>query len=227
MAEVVSLLDRPVMTVGEAARQLRIPVTTLERWIEGGRRKDVWYSPVLREKPTGTLQMTWGEIVEARYLRAYRDRSVSLQTLRDYIEALRETLGTPYPLAHSKPFIGSGRRLVLQAQEQAGLPRSLWTVYEATTGQLILGAPAENFFDRVDFSDKTGEAEALRPATKMSPVTMRPNLSSGAATVGGTRTEILAEASSTGMTVDEIAEDFRLTSAEVRAALSYEWDQAA
>ena len=70
------------------------------------------------------------------------------------------------------------------------------------------------------------EAIALRPAGRKSPVIMRPTLASGAATVRGTRTEILAEAADTGMTVEEIAEDFLLTPDEVRAALSYEWAEA-
>lgn len=58
----VELLDRRVMTAHEAARQLDIPVTTLIRWLEGEQRRDNWYPPVLREEPTGQLDVTWGEV---------------------------------------------------------------------------------------------------------------------------------------------------------------------
>jgi hypothetical protein len=49
----VELLDRYVMTAREAARQLRIPETTLIHWLEGEHRRGNWYPPVIRESPTG------------------------------------------------------------------------------------------------------------------------------------------------------------------------------
>jgi hypothetical protein len=59
------------MTSQEAARQLGIPATTLIRGLEGDHRGGACYPPVLREEPTGQADMSWGEVVEARYLRAY------------------------------------------------------------------------------------------------------------------------------------------------------------
>ena len=50
---VINLLEHPVMTAREAARQLDIPPTTLAHWLEGGVRSGTWYPPVLREEPTG------------------------------------------------------------------------------------------------------------------------------------------------------------------------------
>lgn len=219
----VELLDRRVMTAHEAARQLDIPVTTLVRWLEGEQRRDNWYPPVLREEPTGQLDITWGEVVEARYLRAYRAKNVPMQRLRPFIADMRQKFGVPYPLAHFKPF-ASGRRLLLEVQEQRHLPEALRMVYEVSTGQLILDRRVAGFLDRVDFAD-SGEQEALRirPAGKESPVVIDPLISSGASTVRGTRTEILAEQASAGVPVDEIAEDFRMPVELVKAALSYEW----
>jgi uncharacterized protein (DUF433 family) len=222
----VSVLDRPVMSAREAAHQLRMPPTTLLHWLEGGRRRDTWYSPVLREKPTGSMDVTWGEVVEARYLRAYRVRDVSMQQLRLFIHELRKGLGIPYPLAHSKPFVGLGRRLVLEAQESARLPERLWTVYEVVSGQLILAARASEFLDRVEFAEgQWGEVVGLYPAGRLSPVVMRPTVASGAATVRGIRTEVLAEQSAAGSPVEEIAQDFSLPVEDVQAALSYEWEK--
>lgn len=219
----VALLDRRLMTAQEAARQLGIPATTLIRWLEGERRGGRWYRPVLREEPTGEADMSWGEVVEARYLRAYRAKNVPMQRLRPFIADMRQEFGVPYPLAHFKPF-ASGRRLMLEVQEHRHLPEALRAVYEVSTGQLILDPRAAGFLDRVDFAD-TGEQEALRirPAGKESPVVIDPMISSGASTVRGTRTEILAEQASAGIPVDEIAEDFLMPVELVKAALSYEW----
>ena len=182
---------------------------------------------MLREQPSGRPDTTWGEVVEARYLRAYRAKNVPMQRLRPFIANMRQEFGVPYPLAHFKPF-ASGRRLVLEVQEQLHLPEALRMVYEVSTGQLILDPRVVGFLERVDFSD-SGEQEALRirPAGKDSPVVIDPLISSGASTVRGIRTEILAEQAIAGIPVDEIAEDFRLPLDMVKAALSYEWSAEA
>lgn len=223
----VKLLDRRVMTAREAARQLRIPETTLIHWLEGERRRGAWYPPVLREAPTGSAEVTWGEMVEARYLREYRSRNVSMQRLRPFIADMRQRFGLPYPLAHLKPFT-SGRRLLLEAQDEQHLPRGLRMIYEVSTGQLILDSRVIGFLERVDFSDEEDQAaERIRPAGKDSPVVIDPRIASGASTVRGTRTEILAEQANAGASVDEIAEDFRLPLQLVKSALSYEWSAPA
>jgi hypothetical protein len=105
----VSLLDTEVYTVSEAARVLRVPVPTVKWWLEGRQESDEGqgYVPVSRVAPTGSTAVTWGEFVEAGYLREYRRRhGVALQHLREVIDALRFEFGVPYPLAHFKPFVG-------------------------------------------------------------------------------------------------------------------------
>jgi uncharacterized protein (DUF433 family) len=218
----VNLLGRRVMTAREAARQLRMPETTLLHWLEGEQRPGAWYPPVLREEPTGDAEVTWGEMVEARYLREYRSRNVSMQRLRPFIADIRQRFGLPYPLAHLKPFT-SGRRLLLEAQDQQHLPHTLRMIYEVGTGQLILDPRVTGFLERVDFSgDEDQAAERIRPAGKDSPVVIDPRIASGASTVRGTRTEILAEQADAGASADEIAEDFRMPVQLVESALSYE-----
>ncbi len=225
----VSVLDRPVMAAREAARQLRIPPSTLTHWLEGGVRAGRRYDPVLRERPTGSSDITWGEFVEARYLRAYRrDKNVSMQSLRPFISSLREEFGVPYPLAHFKPFVGPRRRFLLELQDQLQLPGHLRVVYEYPSGQVILDPRADDFLDRVDFADDEDmPAVRIHPAGRQSPVVMQPSRSSAAATVRGVRTENLAELADAGLAVEEISEDFGLSVAEVKAALAYEWGHAA
>lgn len=52
---------RSVMPMREAARQLRIPPSTLQPWLECGERRNTSYTPVLRPRARGTLEMTWGK----------------------------------------------------------------------------------------------------------------------------------------------------------------------
>jgi uncharacterized protein (DUF433 family) len=216
------------MGAREAARQLHIPPSTLMHWLEGGERHGTWYEPVLRQEPTGQRDITWGEMVEARYLRAYRQRNVSMQQLRPFIARLREEFQVPYPLAHFRPFIGDGRRLLLEVQEDAGLPEELRAVYEVTTGQLVLAPRAVWYLERVEFAEGGDqEAQRMYPAGRESPVVIDPRVASAAASVSGVRTEAIAELVDADVPVEEIAEDFGLPVSTVKAAVAYEWSAAA
>lgn len=146
----MTVLDRALYTVSEAARLLRMPTSTMRWWLEG--RPTEGYPPVIRPEPTGSNTVTWGEYVEAGYLREYRQRQVSLQHLRPVIDRLREAFGVPYPLAHFKPFVGPGRRLVLEIEQELGLSADLRMVVDAGSGQLLLTKPAESFLERVEFA---------------------------------------------------------------------------
>ena len=65
---------------------------------------------------------TWAEFVEAGLLRSYRrEHDVPLKELRDFIERLREELPVPYPLADRRPYVGSGRRLLVDLQDRSHL----------------------------------------------------------------------------------------------------------
>ncbi len=145
----VALLEREMYAEAEAARLLNVAQSTLHYWLEGktGRGGKV-HRPVIRQKPKGTgAAVTWAEFVEAGLLRQYRrELKVPLPELRAFIDLLRKQFDVPYPLADRRPY-ASGKALVLQAQEQAGLPGELWLVTVAG-GQLLLTPPSESFLRR-------------------------------------------------------------------------------
>lgn len=222
------VLDVPVMTAREAARQLGMPSTTLGTWLEGRRTSRTAYEPVLRPEPLGHYDMTWGEFVEAGYLRAYRSK-VSLQRLRPFIKALRDSFGVPYPLAHFKPFVGQNRELLLQLQQDTDVPDDLWLVMKGRHGQLVLNPVVEqDYLQLVDFADVgLGEAQRVHPMGKSHPVVFDPRHSSGAASVKGIRCDALVERLDAGEPVDEVALEFDLGEADVRAAAAFMWRTAA
>jgi uncharacterized protein (DUF433 family) len=222
--EVVSLLSMRLCGYREAARALGVPASTLWRWLEG--REAEGLEPVLRTTPTHEDVMTWGEFVEAAYLRECRRRRMPLRRLRLFIEALRDELQLPHPLATKRPFIAVERRLVLDLEERVELAGEYRpVVVDPTDGQLVLGYPAEALLDKVEFAD-VGDMPAVRwfPAGKQSPVLVDPEMRGGAPTVRGIRTEALAELASDGMSVAVLAEDYGLPEDELRQALAYEWD---
>lgn len=224
MADVtdVAQLERPFFSVSLAARLLRVPQATLRWWLEG--RSGGGYEPVLRANPTGSSDVTWGEFIEAQYLRSYRrDHRVPLQRLRPFIAAMRDEFGVSYPLAHFEPFVAEGRRLVLEIEETLELPLDLRMVVSVPDGQMMLTSPAESFLGHVEFSDTLPRwAERVFPLGKESPVVIDPGEAFGSPTVRGIRTDVLAELLDAGEALDAVAADYSLDPDDVVAARFFE-----
>jgi len=217
----ISYLESEMFSDAEAARLLQLSQATLHWWLEGGERRGKLYNPVIRDEPSGARRVTWAEFIESALLRQYRRvHHVPLRELRAFIDDLRGTTGVRYPLAHHQPFIGPGRRLMLEAQERVGLAPEFWLVAVAG-GQPMLTPASESFIERVKWDDDI--ATGWRPhADPRSPVLMRPDVRFGLPAVGGIRTEVIWEHLEADETFDEVAGEFELTVDEVHWAHAYE-----
>lgn len=216
-----AIMSQPTYGLTEAARLLRVATSTLRWWLEGSERGDRCYPPVIRPEPTGSSILTWGEFVEAGYLREYRE-DLPLQRLRPLIEALRSELGVQYPLATAQPMTG-GRELVWNLQAKLELPEELWIVVGGD--QLVLGGAADAFFKRVEFDPTTLEALRYTVMRAEVPVIVDPTRSFGLPTIRGVRTESVAELAIAGEppeVVAEIYEDYGLSESDVRTAVRFE-----
>ena len=218
----VSILERPLYGVGEAAGLLGLGVGRVRAWLDGYERGGTFYQPVIRPEHTGDGIVTWGEFVELGYLREYRRKGVPLQRLRPVIAALRDEYQTLYPLATARPFV-HGRDLVLMLQRQNDLPQPLAIV--VPSGQTILLADeAERFFRKVEF-DSQETASRLRPAGRASSVVIDPLVRFGRPSVRGVSTDRLWELYDAGEPLKVISEGYDLPEHEVRAAVAYEEQQ--
>lgn len=217
----VHVLDREMFAEAEAARLLQVAPSTLHYWLEGGVRRQRKYLPIIRPEPTGSRAVTWGEFVEAALLREYRQaHQVPMREMRAVIERLRDRFGVPYPLAHAQPFVGPGRRLLLEEQEAADLPGDFWLVAVAD-GQPTLLPPSQIFYERIEWDEDL--ALGWRPALDpKSPVRMRPEERFGLPAVGGVKTEMIWEHLDAGEDFDEVAAEFDLSVDEVRWAYAFE-----
>jgi uncharacterized protein (DUF433 family) len=218
----VTVLDRPVYGLGEAASLLGLRTDRVRRWLDGYESKGTLYEPVIRPAATHNEAVTWGEFVELGYLREYRKAGVSLQHLRPVVQSLRERFGTPYPLAHHRPYI-DGKQLVLEIQQKHDIPPSIAMVI--TTGQeIMLAGPAERYFRKIDFAG-TDFAVRLHPAGDTSPVVIDPAMNFGHPVVRGVSTVRLWELKDAGEPVDHIAGNYELDPHVVEAAIAYEEQQ--
>jgi len=172
-------------------------------------------------QPTGNKSVTWGELVEARYLLGYRrELRVKLSGLRSWITDARKNLDLLYPLTHERPWVGEGQRILTAAQQSAGLPEELWAMWVAESGQILLTAPAQSFLERVDFEED--QVVRIHPAGRGSPVVIDPEVRFGSATVRAIPTEAISEQVGAGDPVEMVADDFGLDLTDVIAVLSYE-----
>ncbi|MGH3565595.1 MAG: hypothetical protein ACRDRH_06100 [Pseudonocardia sp.] len=206
--------------MSQAARLLGVRADALRRWIDGYERAGVTYAPVIREERSGADILTWGEFVEAGYLREYRAKQVNLQYLRPVIAILREELDVRYPLATLKPYT-SGRSLALKVQKQVGLDPSLNIVVLGRDGSLQLTDTAQAFLEKVDFDDGgTQDAHRFYPLGRSVPIVLDPDHGFGEPTLPtGARTEAVAELVAAGESRDRVATVYEIS---VDAAVRYE-----
>jgi len=227
----VTVLDREMYTEAAAARLLGVHQSTLNYWLEGGERRGKTYKPVIRVEPRGDpggdrAPVTWGEFLEVALLSEYRRKHrVPMTELRDFIDKLRDEFKVPYPLADKRPYVGSGRRLLIDLQDRSHLDPDFCLVAIAN-GQAVLTAPGDEFFERVEWSDD--EPKAWRPHDDpASPIRINPLVRFGRPAVGGISTEAIAGELDAGASIDEVAQDFGLDLGAVRWAHSYELAQRA
>jgi uncharacterized protein (DUF433 family) len=225
-ASKVATLERPVYGMSQAARLLGLRTDSLCRWIDGYERAGVPYAPVIREERTGVDVVTWGEFVEAGYLREYRARQVSLQYLRPVIALLRKELGVLYPLATLKPYT-SGRQLAFEIQKTVGLDPALNLVIVGRDGTLQLADPAQAFVEKVDFArDGARDAERIYPLGRSVPVLLDPRRGFGEPILSaGVRTEVVAELIAAGEPRERVVSIYGIKLDEVDAAVRYETDR--
>ncbi len=216
-----SVLARPVYSLSEAARLLRVSPSGLRWWLEGGSRGAKQYPPVLRKEPKKTSEVSWGEFIEAAYLREYR-KHLPLQRLRPLRERLIEEFDTPFPFAVAQPMV-AGRELIWNLQRKLEIPDELWIVVKSD--QLVLGPAAESFCKRVTFDQSTQEAMRYVVMNAPQPVYVNPLVSFGIPTVRGVRTEVIAELSLAGehlSTILDIYGRHGVTAQDVDTAVEFE-----
>ena len=205
-------------SVAEAATLLRLPSNTLRRWLEGAHVSGRWYDPVIRREPTGSDAVTWGEFVEAGFLREYRLRRVALPHMRKFIDKARAEFGVPYPLAHFKPLL-SNRELVWKLQLDVDLEPELFLV-RVEDDQLILTDVVTGFLEKVEFSPDQVVAR-LRPLGRDTPVVIDPTVAFGIPQIRGIRAELVVESVEVGG-YEEAQVSWGLEIAEVDAALEFQ-----
>ena len=215
----------PAYGLTEAARYLHIPAATLRSWLVGRTypRQDGLssFEPLIKATGTGTLRLSFVNLVEAHVLRALRTQhGIPISHVRQALDYAERELGIQRLLL-SKELLTSAGELFLEHYGQLiNLSRS---------GQLAIKKVLEAHLRRVERDDRSipirlypflsTEAEDGRR-----PVVIDPQVSFGRPMLAGAgvTTAAIAQRIDAGESVADLALDYGITPEQVEEAVVFE-----
>lgn len=213
--------DMPAYSASEAAHYLLLPVSTVRYWSVGREH----YAPLIDAASTDPLTLSFLNLVELHILAAIRRRhDVSMPKIRSAIDYLRTHFGTDHPLLARELdtdgldiFISHYGELISISQD----------------GQTAMRDVVAAALKRIE-RDNNAIPVKLYPYTRSriddspSLIAIDPAISGGRPVIAGTglATEIIAERFKAGESIQELAEDYERTEAEIEEAIRCEQQAA-
>jgi uncharacterized protein (DUF433 family) len=228
----LELLGLGLYTPQEASLLLRIPPSTLRRWLEGysfpidrlaKSHKPALVAPALPRRGNA-LTLTFLDLVQLRVVKALRDADIALQRIRTAAEGAVDLFGTSHPFA-SVRFKTDGRRLFADVP-QSGPGQAL--VELGRPSQATLRTMLDKSLREISYAT-TGLADRWFVAGPDGGVVIDPRISFGTPVVvkANVPTHIIRDQAR--VTPDEhlLASWFALDVSQIRNALRYEEQLAA
>jgi uncharacterized protein (DUF433 family) len=209
---------RPAYSVAEAARYLSIPTPTLRSWFSG--IKDA-FVPVIQWEDPEDRRLSFANLVEAHVLRGLRTKhGVSMPAVRKAIEYVEAEHDISRLLIHPGLRAASGRLFLQRYSELTELSRS---------GQFVLERAFAHHLEAI-VQDAVGLPVRLYPWIPDSSVGPRksvliaPDISFGRpVTAGrGITTAVLADQYDSGSTIENLSEEYGLSTETIEDALAFE-----
>lgn len=231
LRNVESLVGIGLYTVPEAARLTKVPQQAIRRWQFGYsyRRNGeehtmapVWEGQVPRIN--SAVGLGFLDLMEVRFVRAFRIHGVSLHVIRLAADRAREIFDQHHPFARKK-FMTDGRRIFAEIVEESG---ETWLLDMVKSQYAFERVIRPTLYHSVEFS--AGD-EALRwyPMWPGRQVVVDPQQSFGRPVTveGRVPTDTLAAAVKAESSVARVARLFDLPKSAVRAAVTFEQSLAA
>ncbi len=221
-----SLMGVGLYTVPEASRLTGVAAGRLRRWLRGytfraseGRATSppVWQ----RQVPDidGALGLGFLDLMEARFVDAFREASVPWRVIRLCAERARGLSAGDHPFS-SQRFRTDGRTIFAEVIDQAGETQLLDLVKSQFAFARVIGP---SLYAGIEFSDRDMPVRWW-PLGRQALIVIDPARSFGQPIVsdGGVPTSTLADAVEAEGSVAKVARLFRLQPQSVRAALRFE-----
>ncbi|MEL6061633.1 DUF433 domain-containing protein [Methylobacterium sp. DCY52] len=222
-------IEAPALGIGfytapEAARLLRMPARTINRWLGGyaftadghQRRMPPLWTP---ELPANNqhLELGFRDLIELRFVQAFVREQVDLRVIRRCLETAREAVQDPRPFS-TRRFKTDGRTIFLESLKADGESE----VIDLTRGQYVIRAVIEQTFRDLDIEGDV--VTRWRPFQGRDTIVIDPRRAFGQPIAAGTGvpTVALADAVRAEGTVERVARLYEIPVAVVRDAMRFE-----
>jgi uncharacterized protein (DUF433 family)/DNA-binding transcriptional MerR regulator len=227
--ETPSLLGKGLYSLPEAARLLGVPTAKLRRWANGyifqHRGKERYSTPVVHRELSGTHNerlLTFADLIELKFVSMFREKGVSMITIRAAAKAASERFGTGHPFA-VKRFDTDGKRIfaTLEDMRVKGISDER-LIEELAISQTVMEEVAKPFFLKLEYD--SDEVSRLRPLGKGTRIVLDPHRTFGKPIdeQSGVPTFVLYQMFKGGESSERIAWWYDIDVEAVSAAIEYE-----
>jgi uncharacterized protein (DUF433 family)/DNA-binding transcriptional MerR regulator len=207
-------------TVPMAARILHEEGARVRAWINGVQHSGA--APIIkRQLPQvgGRTVLGFLDLIEARFIKHFRDLNLSPQAIRRFADKLRERHHTDHPFAMNKAFRTDGKVIFMEIAEDEEDKRIL----NLLNDNFEMGPVIErSLFASILYADDL--AYRWRPSDEQPRVVLDPNFAFGRPTIEGIwiPTDTLSTAAEAEGNLGAVAEDFEIDEGAVAQAIAYE-----
>jgi len=214
-------------TFHEAARLTGIPVRDLRRWLDGYAYRNkatrhavpvapLWETELAEADVDG---ISFHDLLEVRFVRAFRQHGVSLQTIRLASRKARELFALRHPFT-SRRFQTDGRTIFASTIQESGETELLDLVKSQYAFQKLI---EPSLYRGIEFGADDAAARWY-PTLRSKAVVLDPEIAFGKPIVtdGAIRTSILAEAFRAEGDKQLVARLYEVPVASVEAAVAFE-----
>ncbi len=226
---------RGIYSVSEAARLLRLPASTVRRWVAGYtftyRGAPRFSEPLIRGElgsRDGFVELSFLDVVELLFIKNFHERGVSLPVIRKTARAAAELLGRDHPFCDQR-FKTDGSTIFAMLLRNANLAEAAssqadWRLIDLRTGQHELATIVMPFLQHFEYDLQTDLVRQWWPLGKRRRVVVDPAINFGAPIVPkfGVSTRLLADAVKRGRSVEQLAAWYGVPTPAVRDAVEFE-----
>ena len=224
-------IGRGLYSLGEAHRLTGVPKRSIRRWISGYQFPYIGSirhsAPVVVSDLPGEIglpALDFADLIEVRFLHAFRAHGVSWKAIRIASDRARELLGLNHPFS-SRKFSTDGHTILAQFVTETGDEVLLDLVRSQYEFKRIISS---YLFGEIDF-DEADAPKRWFPVAGSRRIVIDPQRALGAPIVsrGGVPTRILAKAVEVEKSVQVVSSLFEIDAASVEEAYRYELSRIA
>lgn len=217
----------PRYTVGQVARYLQVPESTIRAWFFGmpyGTMPHVrHFRPMLQ--PAGKALLSFYDAASAHVLLALKAKHISTEDIRAIVESLKKNFpGDRYPLLGRNFFLFGKNVIIKEAGERLNLSKGRQLGFRQILDKFLRRLELDENKMPVRFSPIINTKRGSRAF-----IVIDPNLSGGRPVIRGTgiAAEVIAERRKSGESVARLSRDYRLSRRAIEEAAKYSTKRAA